>query len=79
MVILDTDHLTIIQRQNQPIYSILSARFRHIPASDLCTTIISVEEQMRGWLAVIGRSRGLGQERNDSGLVDDGVFQVSDL
>ena len=62
MVILDTDHLTIIQRQNQPIYSILSARFRHIPASDLCTTIISVEEQMRGWLAVIGRSRGLGQE-----------------
>jgi tRNA(fMet)-specific endonuclease VapC len=62
MVILDTDHLTIIQRQNQPIYSILSARFRHIPASDLCSTIISVEEQMRGWLAVIGRSRGLGQE-----------------
>jgi tRNA(fMet)-specific endonuclease VapC len=62
MVILDTDHLTIIQRQSQPTYSILSARFRHIPASELCTTIISVEEQMRGWLAVIGRSRGLGPE-----------------
>jgi tRNA(fMet)-specific endonuclease VapC len=62
MVILDTDHLTVIQRQSQPIYSVLTTRIRHIPASDLRTTIINVEEQMRGWLAVIGRSRQIQQE-----------------
>jgi tRNA(fMet)-specific endonuclease VapC len=62
MVILDTDHLTAIQRQSEPIYTILTTRIRHLPASDLCTTIISVEEQMRGWLTVIGRSRKIQQE-----------------
>jgi len=62
MVILDTDHLTIIQRQSQPTYSILTTRLRHVSPSDLSTTIINVEEQMRGWLAVIGRSKRVQQE-----------------
>ena len=62
MVILDTDHLTVIQRKTQPIYTILSTRLRHIAVGDLCTTIINVEEQMRGWLAVIARSKTVRQE-----------------
>jgi tRNA(fMet)-specific endonuclease VapC len=57
MILLDTDHLTVIQRRSQPDYSILAARLQRIPVRDICTTIINVEEQMRGWLAVIGRSR----------------------
>jgi tRNA(fMet)-specific endonuclease VapC len=61
MVILDTDHLTVIQRQSQPTYSILRARLSRMPATDIGTTIINVEEQMRGWLAVVGRSRRLEQ------------------
>lgn len=62
MVILDTDHLTVIQRQSQPTYSMLRARLGRIPATDVGTTIINVEEQLRGWLAVIGRSKRLEQE-----------------
>ena len=62
MVILDTDHLTVIQRQNQPLFSSLSARLRHTSPGDLYTTIVNVEEQMRGWLAVIGRSKKVQQE-----------------
>jgi tRNA(fMet)-specific endonuclease VapC len=62
MVILDTDHLTVIQRRSEPTYSILSSRLRHLPVSDVRTTIINVEEQMRGWLAVIGRSKRVQQE-----------------
>lgn len=62
MVILDTDHLTVIQRQSQPTLSFLSARLRRTPPGDLCTTIVNVEEQMRGWLAVIGRSKKIQQE-----------------
>jgi hypothetical protein len=62
MVILDTDHLTVIQRRSEPRYLILSTRLRHLPASDGRTTIIDVEAQMRGWLAVIGRSKRIQQE-----------------
>ena len=62
MVILDTDHLTVIQRQNAPSFSILSARLRHLPASEICTTIVNVEEQMRGWLAMVRRSKKAQQE-----------------
>ena len=62
MVILDTDHLTVIQRQSQPNFAFLSAKLRHTAPSDLRTTIINVEEQMRGWLAVLGRSKKIAQE-----------------
>jgi hypothetical protein len=47
MVILDTDHLTVIQRQSHPTFSFLSARLRRTPPADVCTTIVNVEEQMR--------------------------------
>jgi tRNA(fMet)-specific endonuclease VapC len=61
MIILDTDHLTVIQRQNEPAYSHLRIRLRQA-ASEVGTTIVNVEEQMRGWLAVIRHSRRLEQE-----------------
>lgn len=57
MVILDTDHLSVIQRQSEPSFSFLSARLRHISPIEIYTTIVNVEEQMRGWLAVIGRAK----------------------
>lgn len=61
MIVLDTDHLTVIQRQSEPAYSILRDRLRHT-ADSVATTIVSVEEQMRGWLAVINRATGAAQE-----------------
>lgn len=62
MVILDTDHLTVIQRRTEPDYSILTTRLRQAPVGEACTTIINVEEQLRGWLAVISRSKQLARE-----------------
>lgn len=62
MVILDTDHLTVIQRQSRPTFAFLSARLRRRPPSEIYTTIINIEEQMRGWLAVIGRSKKVQHE-----------------
>ncbi|HJY81297.1 MAG TPA: type II toxin-antitoxin system VapC family toxin [Candidatus Binatia bacterium] len=62
MVILDTDHLTIIQRQNEPAYTRLRTRLQQTASDTICTTIVNVEEQMRGWLAVISRSRRLEHE-----------------
>jgi tRNA(fMet)-specific endonuclease VapC len=61
MIILDTDHLTVIQCQNEPAYSYLRIKLRQA-ASEVGTTIVNVEEQMRGWLAAIRHSRRLEQK-----------------
>jgi len=64
ILILDTGHLTAIQRQTEPACTILSSRLQTFENEDVCTTIISFEEQMRGWLAVIARSKNIEQEVN---------------
>ena len=56
VVVLDTDHLTVIQRRTWPAYARLNARLSQLPIGTIQTTIISFEEQMRGWLAVISRA-----------------------
>jgi tRNA(fMet)-specific endonuclease VapC len=52
--VLDTDILTLIQRQTEPFYSRLVRRLHDREAgSPVRVTIISFEEQMRGWLKYI--------------------------
>jgi tRNA(fMet)-specific endonuclease VapC len=55
MVLLDTDHMTLLERSNLEGAKI-RARLRNIPPDDAATSIISYEEQMRGWLARIAAS-----------------------
>jgi len=62
VVILDTDHLTVIQRRSETEYSRLRDRLSKLPHIDICTTIISFEEQMRGWLSVISAARNQPKE-----------------
>ena len=56
MVVLDTDVLTLLQRQHGAEYARLAAR---IAACDdeIYVTIVSFEEQMRGWLAFAANAR----------------------
>ena len=62
VVILDTDHLTVIQRRTEPSYSHLRARLSKLPSNAVQTTIVSFEEQMRGWLAVVSRAQNQKKE-----------------
>ena len=56
MIILDTDHLSLFQ-QAGPAAAHLRARFAAVEADqDLAVTIVTVEEVLRGWLAVIHRA-----------------------
>jgi tRNA(fMet)-specific endonuclease VapC len=57
MILLDTDHLTLLKFTQSPNCQALIARMRASPDPDIGTTIISVEEQWRGWFAVIARHR----------------------
>ena len=54
MLVLDTDLLTIIQRQEGPLYERLVARLQAVvDAEPVTITIVSLEEQLRGWLSFL--------------------------
>ena len=52
MFILDTDHISLFQRRDPHV----TARVLATPALELATTIITVEEIMRGWMADLRRT-----------------------
>ena len=62
IVILDTDILTILQRKVEPARSRLRLKLQPFPPQSICTTIVNLEEQMRGWLSFISDSKLSHQE-----------------
>lgn len=54
--LLDTNHMSILERQS-PESQRLEARMLALPQDDIGTTIISYEEQTRGWLAFSAQAR----------------------
>jgi tRNA(fMet)-specific endonuclease VapC len=61
MIILDTDHLTEMQRDSSAGRA-LSVRLKRSQYPDIAITIINVEEQLRGRLAVIRRLKSAADE-----------------
>jgi tRNA(fMet)-specific endonuclease VapC len=57
MIVLDTDHFTVLRYPEHSQFGILSARMRQSADQSFATTAVSVEEQMRGWLAAFRRAR----------------------
>jgi tRNA(fMet)-specific endonuclease VapC len=74
MIILDTDHLSILQHPQSPQKERLLAAMEQLVDGDFATTSISLEEQMRGWLAAINRARAVHNQlryyERLTGLVD---------
>lgn len=56
-VLLDTDHLSVLQWHEQPACDRLLARLDRLPADDIATTIVSFQEQVQGWLAYLKRAK----------------------
>jgi tRNA(fMet)-specific endonuclease VapC len=62
MIVFDTDHLSIIQFPEHPQYERLVAAIDGSSDIDIVATAISLEEQMRGWLAAINRARDVQKQ-----------------
>lgn len=56
MYILDTDHLSLIQRNGQEGKRILT-RLAAVQESDVAVTVITYEEQVRGRLNVVSKAK----------------------
>lgn len=55
-VVLDTDHLTLLQRQSPEADHILR-RLDRLAPDDIAATIVSFQEQFQGWLAYLNKAR----------------------
>jgi tRNA(fMet)-specific endonuclease VapC len=61
MILLDSDHLTVHAFAEGAAYESLSARIRD-STDEFGTTIVCLEEQLRGWLAAIRRKHDPHQQ-----------------
>jgi tRNA(fMet)-specific endonuclease VapC len=58
LFILDTNHLSILQRKNAS-QEILAAKLERIPTEGIVTTIVCLEEEFRGWMAYLASLRSV--------------------
>ena len=62
MVVLDTDHISLLDHGNSDAARRLQARLDELAAGEAVATIISFEEQTRGWTAYLAKARSLAQQ-----------------
>ena len=62
MIVLDTDHLSAIQYRDNPKAFALHTQLEAVPPHEVATTVISLEEQMRGWLRLIARYHDVNRQ-----------------
>jgi tRNA(fMet)-specific endonuclease VapC len=56
MIILDTDHITILQQDRAKAAEFQDRLKRSGVDDEICVSIVSYEEQFRGWLSFIARA-----------------------
>lgn len=61
MYILDTDHFSIIERGGRNAKPLLD-KLKNINPQDVCVTVITYEEQIRGWMSYINKSNNIEQQ-----------------
>src|SRR5438270_9396237 len=64
MVLLDSDHMSLLQRGGAEGHRI-KQRLGDLPPKEVATTIVNYEEQMRGWLARLARATTLDRQVSD--------------
>lgn len=62
MLVLDSDHLSLLDRESGAAARRLAARLSAGAAQGIATTIVNFEEQMRGWLAYLARARTVTEQ-----------------
>jgi tRNA(fMet)-specific endonuclease VapC len=55
VILLDTDHVNVLKYPEHPRFVSLTTQLNTSADQDIATTVITLEEQMRGWLAWMNR------------------------
>ncbi len=62
MILLDTDHLSVLTNARASAHATLLGRIRAAQAEEFGIPVIAAEEQCRGWLAEVGRQRDVQKQ-----------------
>jgi tRNA(fMet)-specific endonuclease VapC len=62
VILLDTDHVTVLRYVEHPRCTALKTRLQSVTGEVIATTVITLEEQLRGWLAEISRWRDVRKQ-----------------
>jgi tRNA(fMet)-specific endonuclease VapC len=62
MYILDTDVLTLLEEPKGIAARRLQSRLASVPGDQITTTIISYEEQTRGWFGLLARAKTMSAQ-----------------
>jgi tRNA(fMet)-specific endonuclease VapC len=62
MIVLDTDHLSVLEHRDSQRAFGLQTRLDAEPTTELFTTVVSLEERLRGWLALLARYSQVEQQ-----------------
>ena len=68
MHLLDTDHLSILERGGEASMR-LRRRLSVLAPDQVAATMISYEEQTRGWLAFLAKARSLDEQATAHGYL----------
>jgi tRNA(fMet)-specific endonuclease VapC len=60
--LLDTDHITILEQERGAEFGRLRSRLADLDEGDVAVSIISFEEQTRGWLSYLAQARSLTKQ-----------------
>jgi tRNA(fMet)-specific endonuclease VapC len=71
LYVLDTDHLTLLRRGHAEVV----ARVAATPQTDIAITVISIEEQFRGWFTQVRKARDAARLAR----AYQGLFDVIDM
>ena len=61
MLILDTDHLSMVDKDTMAAFN-LGRRLATVPPEQVAVSIITYEEQMRGWLSYVAQANTLTRQ-----------------
>ena len=62
MYVLDTDHMSALEWGSGAAGQRLLARLNKLSVGEAVTTVITFDEQVRGWLSVLAQSRSLDRQ-----------------
>jgi len=62
MIILDTDHMSLLEWRESPLGRKLLERLAELSVGESAVTIISFEEQFRGWMTCLAKAKTLVAE-----------------